>query len=325
MGRDLAGHRLMELSMSNINRFFYSGYSAESLGLFRIYFGIFLFIFHIPQFATLILIDPTGPAFYYLDPIWYFELLGIDKTIPFLNFVAAIVLMASTATFTAGKWTRTSIIVVLITLFYLKGVRDSAAGDIHHRYVVLVQILFFFLISKCGNVMSLDALKNKAVHLTEWEASWPIRAAQVYVAYFYFFAIVAKIRVSGWDWFVDGGRLQEEFIVRSVRWGLSEDGEPLKNTLAFYLASDQFVVFLLCLALIAFELMFPLILFVKRNMVKLLFVAVAFLFHIMNYVLLDVKFHLYGFILAVYFDLAVVRQALIARIGRQTRSELPVK
>ena len=311
--------------MSNINRFFYSGYSADSLGLFRIYFGIFLFLYHITQFASLILIDPTGPAFYYLDPIWYFELLGIDKTTPFLNFVAAIVLMASTAMFAAGKWTRTSIIVVLITLFYLKGVRDSVAGDIHHRYVVLVQILFFLLISKCGNVMSLDALKNKAVYLMEWEASWPIRAAQVYVAYFYFFAIVAKIRVSGWDWFVDGGRLQEELIVRSVRWGLSEDGEPLRNTLSFYLASDQFIVFLLCLALIAFELMFPLILFFKRNMVKLLFVAVAFLFHIMNYVLLDVKFYLYGFILAVYFDLAVVRQVLITRIGRRTRSELPVK
>ena len=311
--------------MSNINRFFYSGYSADSLGLFRIYFGIFLMLYHITQFASLIFIDPTGPAFYYLDPIWYFELLGIDKTTPFLNFVAAIVLMASTAMFAAGKWTRTSIIVVLITLFYLKGVRDSVAGDIHHRYVVLVQILFFLLISKCGNVMSLDALKNKAVYLMEWEASWPIRAAQVYVAYFYFFAIVAKIRVSGWDWFVDGGRLQEELIVRSVRWGLSEDSEPLRNTLSFYLASDQFIVFLLCLALIAFELMFPLILFFKRNMVKLLFVAVAFLFHIMNYVLLDVKFYLYGFILAVYFDLAVVRQVLITRFGRRTRSELPVK
>ncbi len=311
--------------MSNINRFFYSGYSADSLGLFRIYFGIFLILYHITQFASLIFIDPTGPAFYYLDPIWYFELLGIDKTTPFLNFVAAIVLMTSTTMFAAGKWTRTSIIVVLITLFYLKGVRDSVAGDIHHRYVVLVQILFFLLISKCGNVMSLDALKNKAVYLMEWEASWPIRAAQVYVAYFYFFAIVAKIRVSGWDWFVDGGRLQEELIVRSVRWGLSEDSEPLRNTLSFYLASDQFIVFLLCLALIAFELMFPLILFFKRNMVKLLFVAVAFLFHIMNYVLLDVKFYLYGFILAVYFDLAVVRQVLITRIGRRTRSELPVK
>ena len=310
--------------MSSINRFFYSGYSAESLGLFRIYFGVFLFLYHIPQFATLILIDPIGPAFYYLDPIWYFDLLGIDKTIPFLNFVAAIVLMASTAMFTAGKWTRASIIVVLITLFYLKGVRDSVAGDIHHRYVVLVQILFFLLISKCGNAMSLDALKSKAVHLMEWEASWPIRAAQVYVAYFYFFAIVAKIRVAGWDWFVDGGRLQEQLIVRSVRWGLSEDGEPLRNTLSFYLASDQFIVVLLCLGLIAFELMFPLILFFKRNMFKLLFIAVAFLFHVMNYVLLDVNFLLYGFILAVYFDLAVVRQALITRIGRRTRSELPV-
>lgn len=136
------------------------------------------------------------------------------------------------------------------------------------------------------------------------------------MAFFYFFAVVAKFRVSGWDWFVDGGRLQESLIVRSVRWGLSEEGEPVRNALSFWLASHQNLVFALCIGLIIFELLFPLILFARRNLVKLAFVAVAFAFHVANYVLLDVNFLLYGFVLAVFFDLAEVRRRLSARLGR---------
>lgn len=290
--------------------FFYTGYSEESLALFRVYFGCLLFLYHIPQFATLFAIDPFGASFHYTDPIWYFELLGIDRTIPWLSLLAGLLLFASTLSMTLGKWTRTSIIVVLICIFYLKGVRDSAAGDVHHRYVVLVQILFFLLLSRCGEAAT-GRVPGKPGGLLEWEASWPIRAAQVYVAFFYFFALVAKLRVSGWDWFLDGGgRLQEQLIVRSVRWGLSEEGEPLRNALSFHLAGIQWLVFLMCLFVIALELFFPLILFVKRNLIKLCFVACAFLFHVGNYVLLDVNFLLYGLVLMVYFDLAQVRRLL---------------
>ena len=295
-----------------LSRFFYQGYSEESLGLFRIYFGCLLFLYHIPQFATLFAIDPSGPSFHYTDPIWYFDLLGIDRTIPWLSFATGVLLLASTLTMTVGKWTRTSIIVVLICIFYLKGVRDSAAGDVHHRYVVLVQILFFLLLSRCGETMAAGRRGNRA-GVSEWQASWPIRAAQVYVAFFYFFAIVAKFRVSGWDWFAEGGRLQEQLIVRSVRWGLSDEGEPVRNVLSFHLAGYHSIVFLMCLFLIALEFLFPLILFVKRNLIKLAFVACAFLFHVANYVLLDVNFLLYGFVLLVFFDLAQLRRALAER------------
>ena len=311
----------MTVFHKTLGKFFYSGYSKESIGLFRIYFGCLLFLYHIPQFATLVLIDFNGPSFYYLDPIWYFELIGIDRTTPLLSLAATILLMASTVTFTVGKRTRTSIFFILICIFYLKGVRDSAAGDVHHRYVALVQILFFLLLSRCGDVRSLDARRRRnASPILEWQASWPIRSAQAYIAFFYFFALVAKFRVSGWDWFADGGRLREQLIVRSVRWGFSEEGEPLRNALSFHLASYEFVVFLLCLGVIALEALFPLILFCKRNAFKLVFVAVAFTFHVLNYVLLDVNFLLFGFILAVYFDLAQVRDRLVARISRQSRT-----
>jgi len=200
--------------------FFYRGYSEESLALFRIYFGILLFLYHIPQFATLFTIDPWGASFHYVDPIWYFDALGIDRTVPWLSFLVGLLLFTSTVSLTLGKRTRISMIVVLICIFYLKGVRDSATGDDHHRYVVLVNILFFLLLSRCGESMVRRPSAAAGQAVQEWQASWPIRAAQVYVAFFYFFAIVAKFRVSGWDWFAEGGRLQEQLIIRSVRWGL---------------------------------------------------------------------------------------------------------
>ncbi len=297
-----------------LDSFFYTGYSEESLALFRICFGILLFLYHIPQFATLFTIDPFGASFYYVDPIWYFEALGIDRTVPWLSLLAGLLLFASTVSLTLGKRTRISIIVLLICVFYLKGVRDSATGDDHHRYVVLVNILFFLLLSRCGESM---VRRPSAAAVEEWQASWPIRAAQVYVAFFYFFAIVAKFRVSGWDWFAEGGRLQEQLIIRSVRWGLSDEGEPLRNVLSFQLAGFQTIVFLICLFVIAFELLFPLILLIKRTLIKLVFVIAAFTFHVANYVLLDVNFLLYGFVLMVFFDLAQVRRALTERFPKR--------
>lgn len=305
----------MEGLSRRLNDFFYKGYSEESLGLFRVYFGCFLFLYHIPQFATLFFIDPFGAAFYYVDPIWYFDLLGIERTIPWLSFLAGLVLFASTLSMTLGKWTRASIVAVLICIFYLKGVRDSATGDDHHRYVVLIQILFFLLLSRCGEA-GLNGSRSTNGGIAEWQASWPMRAAQVYVAFFYFFALIAKFRVSGWDWFANGGRLQEQLVVRSVRWGLSEEGEPLRNAMSFELAYFPSIVFLLCLFVIAFEFLFPLILFVKRNVIKLGFVAVACAFHIANYVLLDVNFLLYGFVLLVFFDLAQIRRSLAERLSK---------
>ncbi len=144
----------------SLSKFFHQGFSDESLGLFRIYFGCLLFFYHIPQFATLVTIDPFGPSFHYLDPIWYFDLLGVQRVIPWLSFVAAFLLMASTVTFTIGKWTRASIVMVLLCIFYLKGVRDSVTGDVHHRYVALVQILFLLLLSRCGEVLSYDGRRK---------------------------------------------------------------------------------------------------------------------------------------------------------------------
>ncbi len=157
---------------------------------------------------------------------------------PALSFVMYAILMGATVSMIRGKNTRASIVVMILCIFYLKGARDSFSGDVHHRYIIPMQILFFFLLSKCGEVYSLDARHlHHREGVQEWEASWPIKTLQLYVALFYFWSVIAKVRVSGWVWFAGEGRIQEVLIHRSVRGGVNEQGDVLlTNALGFELA-----------------------------------------------------------------------------------------
>ena len=99
---------------------------------------------------------------------------------------------------------------MILCIFYLKGVRDSFAGDVHHRYLIPMQLLLFLLLSRCGDARSLDLRRRASVTPpAEWEASWPIKAMQVYCASFYLWSIIAKLRVSGWTWFAGGKRFRK--------------------------------------------------------------------------------------------------------------------
>ena len=180
------------------NGFFYHGFSADSLGLLRIYFGYGLLLFHALQFGPLLALDPFGPAFYFTNRIWYFELLGIHSHLPLLTPIALAILMLATFSMTLGYWTRTSIFVVILCIFYLKGVRDSFAGDVHHRYLMPTHMLFILLLSRSGDVRSRDQrARPDARPLAEWEATWPLKTMQLYIACFYFWGAIAKLRSAG--------------------------------------------------------------------------------------------------------------------------------
>ena len=76
------------------NQFFFTGFSGESLGLLRMYIGIGLLFFHTYQFATVLTLNPIGAMYYFVEPIWYFKLLGIQYHIPALSFATYVILMA---------------------------------------------------------------------------------------------------------------------------------------------------------------------------------------------------------------------------------------
>lgn len=293
------------------NQFFFTGFSGESLGLLRMYIGCGLLVFHTYQFATILTLSPLGSMYYFLEPIWYFELLGIQYHIPILSFVVYVILMAATVTMILGKWTRTSIMVVILCIFYLKGVRDSFSGDVHHRYIIPMQILLLFLLSKCGEVCSRDSQSQpSSVAVQEWEASWPIKTMQLYVALFYFWSVIAKVRVSGWVWFAGEGRIQEVLIKRSVRWGMTGEGDLAKNSLSFELAQHPELIQIFSHMVLAFELGFPLILFIKSVKLRAIFLSGVILFHLSAFILMDVNFLLIPFVYLIFFDLVPIHRWL---------------
>jgi hypothetical protein len=176
------------------NDFFFTGFSLESLALLRICFGSGLLVFHLTQFPFVFQINPFGRAYRLLEPMWHFELLGIEWHYPLLSCAAFLILILATVGVITGYRTRLSIAIVLIGIFYLKGVRDSFTGDVHHRYLVPTHMLFLLLLSRCGDARSFDARRRGTPRVVEeWEASWPIKAMQLYTVSFYFWAAIAKM------------------------------------------------------------------------------------------------------------------------------------
>jgi hypothetical protein len=227
----------------------------------------------------------------------------------FIGMIAACLLFA------AGKWTKPAIIAVIVCMFYLKGVRDSFSGDVHHREVPIFAILVLFLVSKCDRVFGIDARKrNDPAAVADWEASWPIRAMQTYIAFFYFWALVAKLRVSGLDWFTGGGRIQDILIERAVRDGFDVTGRPVNLSLSYDLAQWPDLVWLLGAAVFVFEIGILAVLFVRDWRVRAAMLACATLFHLSNYILLNVQFYFYPFVFLTFFNLVPVHAWLKERL-----------
>ena len=286
------------------NWFFYVGYSGDSLGALRALLGGGLLLYHISQFPHVLILDPNGARAQFIEPIWYFVYLGIDTHIPWLNIPIFILMMLATVFFMIGKWTKPSILVMVICIFYLKGVRDSFAGDVHHRYLVPVTMLFFFFFSKCNHRFALDAKKYKDKVVEEWEASWPIRASQAYIVMFYFWAVVAKLRMSGWEWFSPAGLIQSRLLSRSLRSGFNEEGSLIRRAYAFDLAEHIWIVFTFGVIVAVFELLAPLVLVLRKRWVTVFFLIGAAGFHIANYILLNVQFFIYPFVFFTFFNMA---------------------
>lgn len=299
------------------NRFFFTGASPESLGLLRIFIGAGLLPFHVMQFASMRRLEVGGPHFHFTDPIWYFRLLGVEALDPLGVFLVFGVLMAATLAFTLGIRARTAVVVMLLSIFYLKGMRDSIAGDVHHRYLIPTHLLFFFLLSRCGDVLSLDARRARRLGaapppLTEWQASWPIKASQLYIASFYLWSGIAKVRMGGFSW-ATTSRIQDLLISRANRFGM--ESESFGNVLAVQLSQHPALCQALGVATYVFELGFPLILLIPGVWWRLAFFAGVTFFHVANYVLIDVKFLFLPVVFPVFFDLSGLAAWWRARRG----------
>ncbi|MEO6081404.1 MAG: hypothetical protein ABIQ86_16785 [Steroidobacteraceae bacterium] len=293
------------------HQFLFGWFQAESLGRLRQYFGFALCFYFTSQFAHLLALAPFGPQFHFTIPIWYFKLLGIAQHVPWVDWIVFAALMISCVLFAIGKHTRTAIVAIFLCVAYLKGVRDSFSGDVHHREQPVIALLVIFLLSRCGAVLSRDAKAGPPARPVEdWEASWAIRAMQIYIAFFYFWALIGKLRISGLYWFTEGGRIQDMLIHRSLRDGVDAFGDPVNLSLSFDIAQHPMLCFTLGALVFGFELLAPLILFFRSFRMRLLFVLCATTFHFSNFFLMNVQFYLYPFVLMAFFNMRLVHEAL---------------
>lgn len=293
--------------------FFFSGGSPERLGATRLLLGLGLVPFFALQYQQLVRIDWGGPHFHYFHPVWYFAALGIEFHHPALIGVAAIALSLALLGFALGVHARGCAWVALALILLLKGARDSMSGDVHHRELIPFHVLLFFALSRCGDVL---ARGGGRAPLAAWEASWPIRAGQLYTAAFYLWSGLAKLRASGLDWFFGGDALRGVLLARAVRFGFSPTGEPSGSALGFWLAHQPELMPVLGLGVLLMELGFPLLLFVRSLRLRLVcFAGIAF-FHVANYVLIKVKFLFMPVVFVLFFDLSgFVRRWLARPLG----------
>jgi len=291
------------------NNFWFADTSVQNLGYQRIYIGLALIPLHVSQFFSLLQPQWFGRPYTLLEPIWYFKLLNIDTAYPWLSVLVLFLLLFFTLTTVIGYKTRTSIIIMLVAIFYLKGIRDSAAGDVHHRYLMWVHVLIPLLLSQSHRVLSFDNFLKRENYtgIPSWQAAWPIRFAQCYVALFYFIGAISKLRVSGSNW-LDASAIQVPIFNRAGASGM----ESLQ--LGQWFASHPDLCAAALLLTFAFEFSFPLLLITSSNKIKAAFLGFFLIFHIANGVLLWVNFIFTPLLFPLFFDLKFLKEFLESKL-----------
>lgn len=299
--------------------FVFAGASAERLGATRLCLGALLIPFFWMQFASFFEAASLGARFHFIDPIWYFRALGIARFQPLLAQAGVVLLTLALAAFALGWRTRASAVAALLLIVFLKGMRDSVAGDVHHRELIPFHVLLFFACSRCGEAFSLDALRSAPRAplgpLAEWEAAWPIRASQLYVASFYWWSGLAKLRASGAYWF--GPDVSAQLMLeRATRFGLAGGAPQDGSALGLWLGQQHELLWLAGAGVAAMELGFPLLLLLRSRWARLVFVGAVSFFHLANYVLLNVQFLFMPVVFVVFFDVASFAARLAPRLAR---------
>lgn len=306
-----------ELSSHGLSRWwtafwFDDDYDYRNIGLIRIWVGFSMVIFNFSQFTNLLGVEINGPQFYYIEQLWYFKLLGITHTYPVSNYIFFTLLQLATIALMVGWRSRWAIAVMVICIFYLKGVRDSAAGDDHHRYLMWMNILFILFMSTAHKILAIDHRKTQ-IKIENWQAFWMVRLMQVSTCLFYFVSALAKFRVSGLNWIVDGSAVQRVLLMKSGRWNF--ETLPLGQWMAEY----PTLCWLAVIFTMTLELTFPF--FALQKNVKLrafFFLGVSF-FHIINKIMASVGFWAMPLLFLIFFDLnkicqqvPVLRKRLVA-------------
>jgi uncharacterized membrane protein YphA (DoxX/SURF4 family) len=202
-----------------------------------------------------------------------------------------------------GWKTRASALCFALSTWLLVS-HAGSYGQIQHAEVVLSMFLLFLGLSPSGRHLSLDAKLRGPTTGTTDEAVWPLRLTQILLAWSYFSNAVAKLAHSGLEW-LNGYTLQQHLLSMSMLW---------ERPLGAWLARQHELCVALSLGTLAFELAFPLAVFVPRT--RPFFLVGGVVFHLATYFTMNVVFIQHLVLYATFIDF----EGLAARL----RSRGPV-
>jgi hypothetical protein len=187
------------------NRFFFEPMSPATMGVFRIVFGIVIFLailgrypFRELFYGEKAIVSYETMSHYFAGPPWFY-FRWLPESDPGLNWYF-IGLMAATVSLILGFCTRLSSILVFLGLMSLSNRNffiDNAGDD-------LMRInCFFLMFCPAGAAYSLDRWikrrRGRATALLELQSPWGFRLIQMQVAYLYVNTFVLKLPGEGWQ------------------------------------------------------------------------------------------------------------------------------
>ena len=256
--------------MLNIYKFWFEKQPATALGLFRITFGLVMLLSLVSDWTDVSdFYSDSGftpgdfvPAFYRDLRFSLLDYIQDPIAVQFLYAGFIIVMLL----FTAGYKTKYMKFLqfLLVLSFQERNFLILNSGD-----TLLRVMSFYLMISPCGKALSIDALLQKT---KEHISMWSVRLMQFQVAVVYFFAGIAKFGTEPW---MDGTAVN--FIVRN----------SLFNRFSMeWIVAIPLLVMLVTWASLAFELIFPFLIWFDRTR-KILLVLGVFI-HVSIFIFIDV-------------------------------------
>ena len=151
---------LLERARRSWNRhFFEHPVSVQRLVRARVVLAVGLMVLSGSDFHTLFTIDFAGPTMRLLEPVWFFHVFGIDRAHPVTVLLAFGLLMVGNLALLVGFRVRAAIAIICVSFLYLQGVRDSTAGDEHHRFYMWFHALLLLAFSRFPEIRGAGRLR----------------------------------------------------------------------------------------------------------------------------------------------------------------------
>ncbi len=282
---------------------------STSLGLFRLAVAFTVGCHMIPSFfhmADNYLSTAFRTKNFSFFPIWILRV--VDASPDWVVWAWVWVFLGSLATCTVGLYSQASCILMTLSCYYFYALNNYHIGTLSFD-ILLVTLFLMCVTNYHGDFLSLDSLRRgKATSYKRLRPFFIQRLLQLQIAWTFWYTALSKITAGG-NWLTDNPYY---YLMHYPLIGVVRDF-PLRA----WLGQHPALCYSLGLALLAFELIVPLLWFIPRT--RTLGIALGIAFQLMLWVTLHVP-TIFLFLFPPLMLLFVAPETLVRWIeGRQER------